>query len=131
MPINPKSSWPFTPFLVANVVSIETAAKKGTSKKTLVLKTIERFFRAGARVMEHYGVPADIALNIAREQILREGGKAAKASLAKEAETSAKKALGTAQEAEGLVAGWLQQAAASGPENEAPGNGEVDNGNEP
>lgn len=121
MPINPKSSWPFTPFLVANVVNIEELVKKGAPKRPLVLKTIERFFRAGARVMEHYGVPADIVLNIARDQILREGGPAAKASLHAQAEKATLHALQTAKEAEGAVAGWLQQAAATEPEKDAPG----------
>ena len=121
MPINPKSSWPFTPFLVANVVSNEELVKKGAPKKPLVLKTIERFFRAGARVMEHYGVPADIVLVMAREQILREGGPDAKARIDALAEKATLDALQTAKAAEGLVAGWLQQAAAPKPEKDAPG----------
>jgi hypothetical protein len=121
MPINPKSSWPFTPFLVANVVSIEELVKKGAPKKPLVLKTIERFFRAGARVMEHYAIPADLVLSIAREQILREGGPAAKTSLAAQATQASLHALQTAKEVEGVVAGWLQQAAVPEQPKDVPG----------
>jgi hypothetical protein len=111
MPINPKSSWPFTPFLVQNVIAIETAAKAGVPKKPLIIKTIERFFRAGARMMEHYGVPADQVLAIAREQIEREGGKVAQARLAALDDAIVSKVISKQDQSTDLVAGWLTDAA--------------------
>ena len=111
MPINPKSAWPFTPFLVQNVLAIEMGAKSGLPKKALIIKTIERFFRAGARLMEHYGVPADQVLAIAREQIEREGGKIAQARLAALDGAIVTKVLGNQEQSTDLVAGWLKDAA--------------------
>lgn len=118
MPINPKSSWPFTPFLVKNVIEIEKAAAAPaattTLKKMIVCKTVERFFRAGAKVMEHYGMPADLALTIAREQIIREGGKVAKTQIevaeAAKSDALEKKVIAANDASGDLVAGWLDAA---------------------
>ena len=115
MPINPKSSWPFMPFVVHNVMQIEAAAKQGASKKEVITKIVERFFRAGAMVMFHYGMPAEVALKIARDQIVREGGKVAKARLdaceALKNDTLEKKVLNAQEQTGDLIAGWLSDAA--------------------
>jgi hypothetical protein len=130
MPINPKSSWPFTPFLLANVLEIEKAVKLGHERKPLVAKTIERFFRAGARVMEHYGIPADQALAIARAQIMREGGPVARKQLQAlshaETEKAALQAVQVAEASKVAVAGWLAGAKIGG-SGEDDGKGEKGN----
>lgn len=110
MPINPKSTWPFTPFLVANIQAIEVAAKAGIPKEAIIVKTIERFFRAGARVMEHYGVPADVAISIAHAQILREGGQKAKARLEECDQKQKKQFADDLVKALGGVTNWLEDA---------------------
>ena len=120
MPINPKSAWPFTPFLVSTVMQIEkeAAAKPILCKKMLIVKTVERFFRAGAKVMEHYGMPAHLALRIAREQILREGGATAKAQIeldeAATFDAHEKKVIEANAISGDLVAGWIDAAKQKG-----------------
>ena len=68
--IKQKSSWPMQPF----VLSLAVAIMKNADRKASAAKAIERCVRAGARLAVEFGMPADIFVEVAKTQIIREGG---------------------------------------------------------
>jgi hypothetical protein len=73
------SSWPFQPFVVASAARILQVSSE--QRKEAAVKTVERFVRVGARLAVEFDIAAPLFVDIARAQIVKEGGKKASDAL--------------------------------------------------
>lgn len=74
------SSWPMQPFVVQFAAAVISAPPE--ARKEFAGKMIERCIRMGARLAVEFGMPAPLFVEVAKAQIVREGGPSARAALA-------------------------------------------------
>jgi len=74
------STWPMQPFVVQFAAAVLSAPPQ--SRKEFAGKMIERCVRMGARLAVEFGMPAPLFVEVAKAQIIREGGPSAQAALA-------------------------------------------------
>ena len=74
------STWPMQPIVIQLAAIVLHTPPQDRQKAAA--KVIERCIRAGARLAVEFGMPAPLFVEVAKAQIVREGGAEAKAALA-------------------------------------------------
>ena len=106
------SSWPFQPFAVQFAAAVLQAPS--SEKKTAARKMIERCVRLGARLACEFDMPPVVFVEVAKAMIIKEGGKAAQASLSEAFGDEVIKAVDASEEAVDAIQAQVAAAFNSG-----------------
>lgn len=78
--IKQQSSWPMQGLVIT--LAGEVLKAPSSKRQAAAMKIIERCVRMGARIAVEFGMPGDVFVALAKQQMIREGGVVAKAAIA-------------------------------------------------